>query len=188
MPELQELDSGQTYGPVGDPASASGTIRRPGPPLAAPPRTTRTARDELRRQIAQLERELGELFAATFPRRGIEWKVGAAGGPRMLAIGDLERIRDRLAHRLAEARAEVARRADAEEASRGLVERMIADPDEYRWVRVSHEDVGEPGCKHWHSRPRFGILGMLMGWWRVKLSSGCPLAGGRGPAVTPTEI
>jgi hypothetical protein len=106
----------------------------------------------------------------------------------MLTIGDLERIRDRLAHRLAEARAEVARRVDAEEASRGLVERMIADPDEYRWVRVSHEDVGEPGCKHWHSRPRFGILGMLMGWWRVKLSSGCPLAGGRGPAVTPTEI
>jgi hypothetical protein len=186
MPELQELDSDGRHGPGGDPVTATESAGSSRPPLAAPPRTTRTARDELRRQIAHLERELGELFAATFPRRGIEWKVGAAGGPRMLTIGDLERIRDRLAHRLAEARAEVARRVDAEEASRGLVERMIADPDEYRWVRVSHEDVGEPGCKHWHSRPRFGILGMLVGWWRVKLSSGCPLANGRGTAVTQT--
>jgi len=24
---------------------------------------------------------------------------------------------------------------------------------------------------------------MLMGWWQVKLSSGCPLATGRGPAA-----
>ena len=87
--------------------------------------------------------------------------------------------------RLAAAKAEVARRADAEEASRGLVERMIADPEDYRWVRVSNEDVGEPGCKHWHSRPRFGIIGMLLGWWRVKLSSGCPLAGGRGAGRAP---
>jgi len=63
---------------------------------------------------------------------------------------------------------------------------MIADPEEYRWVRVSNEDVGERGCKHWHSRPRFGILGMLLGWWRVKLSSGCPLATGRRlPAPAP---
>ena len=38
-------------------------------------------------------------------------------------------------------------------------------------------DVGEPGCGRWHSRPRLGLIGMLMGWWRVKVSSGCPLAG-----------
>lgn len=172
MPELLELDAHPPAGtsPVG--FTPPGRSSRPG----ADHRT----RDELRRQIARLERELGELFAATFPRRGIEWSVGAAGGPRVLSLAELERVRDRLAHRLADARAEVARRADAEEASRGLVERMIADPDRYRWVRVSNEDVGEPGCKHWHSRPRFGILGMLLGWWRVKLSSGCPLATGRG--------
>ena len=151
-------------------------------PSDSPPRpaTYRVARDELRRQIARLERELVDLFASTFPPRGIDWKVGAAGGPRVLGVGELERIRDGLAHRLAEAKAEIARRADAEEASRALVERMIADPEQYRWVRVSNEDVAEPGCKHWHSRPRFGILGMLLGWWRVKLSSGCPLASGPG--------
>ena len=139
----------------------------------------RAARTELRRQIARLERELGELFATTFPRQGIEWGVEAAGGPRVLGIAELERIRDSLASRLSDARAEVARRADEEEANRELVERMIADPAEYRWVRVRNEDVGEPGCKHWHSRPRWGIIGMFLGWWRVKLSSGCPLATGR---------
>ena len=52
---------------------------------------------------------------------------------------------------------------------------MIADPDHFKWVRVSNEDIGERGCRHWHVRPRWGVLGMLMGWWRVKLSSGCPL-------------
>ncbi|HKJ36393.1 MAG TPA: hypothetical protein VKA36_07495 [Solirubrobacterales bacterium] len=187
MPELLELESTERLEPVGGPPPATRDGDHASAPPAAPARSRRTARGELRRQIAHLERELGELFASTFPRRGIEWKVGAAGGPRVLGIGELERIRDRLARRLAEARAEVARRADAEEASRGLVERMIADPQDYRWVRVSNENVGEPGCKHWHSRPRFGILGMLMGWWRVKLSSGCPLAGGRGPAATRTE-
>lgn len=138
----------------------------------------RAARIELRRQIAHMERELGELFATTFPRLGIEWTVGAAGGPRVLGIGELERTRDALATRLAEARVEIARRADHEQGNRELVERMIADPAEYRWVRVRNEDVGEPGCKHWHSRPRWGIVGMFAGWWRVKLSSGCPLATG----------
>ena len=178
MPELLELDPDLT-------TTAEGAARAGGP--AAPPRipgSERGARGELRRQIARLERELSELFASTFPRRGIDWTVGAAGGPRVLDLGELERTRDRLADRLAEVKTEIARRADAEETSRGLVERMIADPQDYRWVRVSNEDVGEPGCKHWHSRPRFGILGMLLGWWRVKLSSGCPLAIGRGPAAT----
>jgi len=138
----------------------------------------RAARRSLRTQIARMDRELSELFATTFPRHGIEWTVGAAGGPRILGIAELERTRDALATRLAEARAEIRRRVDAEEANRALVERMIADPAEHRWVRVRSEDVGERGCKHWHSRPRWGLLGMLVGWWRVKLSSGCPLACG----------
>jgi len=51
---------------------------------------------------------------------------------------------------------------------------MIAEPDRYKWVRVSNRDIGEPGCKFWHSRPRLGLIGMLLGWWRVRISSGCP--------------
>jgi hypothetical protein len=140
--------------------------------------TERRARHDLRRQIALLESRLGELFASAFPRQGIDWTVGALGGPRVLGVAELERVRDALATRLYEARAEVGRRGEIEAQNRGMVEAMIAEPERYRWVLVSNEDVGEPGCRHWHSRPRWGILGMLMGWWRVKLSSGCPLARG----------
>ena len=173
MPDLLELD------PIagnGQPETAPIDSR----PLRAPDalQDRRAARVELRRQIARLERQLGELFATTFPRRGIEWSVAAEGGPRVLGLAELERTRDRLAERLADARAEIARRADEERDQRELVERMIADPAEHRWVRVRSEDVGEPGCKHWHSSPRWGIIGMFLGWWRVKLSSGCPLATG----------
>ncbi|MGZ8667721.1 MAG: hypothetical protein ACXWZM_11515 [Solirubrobacterales bacterium] len=135
----------------------------------------RLARVELRRQIARLERELAGLFASAYPRREIEWGVAPAGGPRMLGVGELEEVRDALAVRVAEARGEIDRRGEIEEANRELLEWMIAEPAEHKWVRISNEDIGETGCRHWHSRPRFGLLGMLMGWWRVKHSSGCPL-------------
>jgi hypothetical protein len=137
----------------------------------------RGARVELRRQIARLERELGELFASAFPRRGIEWTVAPAGGPRLLGVGELEQVRDELAGRIAEVRGLLNDRAYVETRNREVLERMIADPARFKWVRISNVDVGEPACHHWHSRPRYGLLGMLMGWWRVKLSSGCPLPG-----------
>ena len=145
--------------------------------LAPTPRVDeRRVRDDLRAQIARLELRLGEVFASAFPRQGIEWRVGAVGGPRVLDVAELERVRDALAFRLREAQTEIARRADVEEANRGVLESMIAEPERYRWVRVSNEDIGERGCRHWHSRPRWGVLGMLLSWWRVKVSSGCPLA------------
>jgi hypothetical protein len=147
----------------------------------------RRARDDLRRQIGELERQLGELFSSAFPRSGIEFGVPAAGGPRVLGVADLEAVRDALATRLQKARAELSRRVDVEEENRGLLEEMIAQPDRYRWVRVSNEDVGEPGCRHWHSRPRWGLLGMILGWWRVKLSSGCPLPPGVRPGRVPPQ-
>ncbi len=63
-----------------------------------------------------------------------------------------------------------------EEQNRRLIEEMLAAPERHKWRRVSAEDIGESGCRHWHVRPRYGALGMLMGWWRVVISSGCPLA------------
>ena len=51
---------------------------------------------------------------------------------------------------------------------------VVTDPAEHKWRRVSNDDLGEDGCKHYHSTPRLGLVGMLMGWWRVKISSGCP--------------
>jgi hypothetical protein len=139
----------------------------------------RDARADLRRQIAAMEGELGQLFASAFPRTGIEFGVPApGGGPRILSVNELERLRDSLAGRVAQVRGVLHGHATAEEANRLLIEEMTADPEAYKWVRVSNEDIGEPGCRHWHSRPRWGLIGMLIGWWRVIVSSGCPLAAG----------
>jgi hypothetical protein len=62
---------------------------------------------------------------------------------------------------------------------------MLLDPARHRFARVSCQDLGQPGCGVWQVRPRLGLIGMLMGWWEVKLSSGCPLAGGRGLVPRP---
>jgi hypothetical protein len=134
------------------------------------------ARRTLRDQVAKLEAELSASFVAAYPRKGIEFQVNGRGGPRMLSLGDLERLRDDLAHRVQEARRTLDDRAEVEGRYRLLIEEMLRNPARYKWVRVSNEDIGEPGCRHWHVRPRLGPIGMLMGWWRVKISSGCPLA------------
>lgn len=149
------------------------------PPLPAPTglrrrEVDRRARDDLRRQIASLEHQLAELFASAFPRKGIGYSVAAAGGPRVLGVAELELVRDRLASRLRETQDELGRRTYVEERNRETLERMIAAPQRFHWLRISNDDVGEPGCRHWHARPRWGPLGMLCNWWRVKLSSGCP--------------
>jgi hypothetical protein len=148
----------------------------------APLRTgdERLARTELRRQIGRLEGELARLVAAGFPRVAIGAPVPGsrpAGLPRIAGLGELERVRDCLVERIADARTALRERDDLETRNRELLRRMLEDPADYKWVRISRADVGEPGCGHWHSRPRLGPLGMLMGWWRVKVSSGCPLAG-----------
>jgi len=144
---------------------------------AAPERVEvddRAARRSLREQIAKLEREMSALFASAYPRRGLEWQVSSPGGPRILDIGDLEALRDELATRVEEVRGQLRERAASEQESREQIEALVADPAGHKWQRISNEDVGEPGCKYWHSTPRFGLIGMLMGWWRVKISSGCP--------------
>jgi hypothetical protein len=136
------------------------------------------ARADLRRQVGRLERELAGLFAAAFGHVEIDYRVAApAAGPRLLDLGELEVVRDALASRVADTRRALGARAEVEARNRELLERLVADPAGFRWMRVSRADVGEPGCGHWHSRPRFGPLGMLLGWWRVKVSSGCPLPG-----------
>jgi hypothetical protein len=140
----------------------------------------RHARRSLREQIARLESELGQLFCSTYPRKGFEWSVPSRGGPRLLGLEELERVRDDLAERLQHNRKVLSDRTYVEELNRRRIEEMLLDPAAHKWVRVANEDIGEPGCKHWHVRPRYGLLGMLMNWWRVRISSGCPLAGGRG--------
>ncbi len=138
----------------------------------------RRARIELRRQISRLEAELAGLFGEAFGHTEIPHRVdGIDAVPRVLDLGELERVRDRLATRIAEARSTLAERFEVENYNRELLREMLDAPQEFKWVRISRADVGEPGCGAWHSRPRLGPIGMLMGWWRVKVSSGCPLAG-----------
>jgi hypothetical protein len=136
------------------------------------------ARAELRRQIGRLERQLAAIVAEAFPRFRIDARVPAASAePRALGLGELESVRDALADQVADGRRALEERARLETANRELLERMLAAPEKHRWLRISRADIGEPGCGHWHSRPHLGPLGMLMGWWRVKVSSGCPLPG-----------
>lgn len=138
----------------------------------------RDARLQLRRQISRLEAELGTLFAEAFGHTEVPYRVDAvAAAPRVLDLGELEAIRDSLANRVAEARLAIEERQRVEQANHELVEKMLAAPQDFKWVRVSREDLGLHGCGHWHSKPRLGPIGMLMGWWRVKISSGCPLPG-----------
>ena len=143
------------------------------------------ARRSLRRQVAKLEGELAELFGRVYPRKGFEWQVQAQSGPRLLGIAELEQLRDRLALRVEDARSRLRELNEIERGNARLIDRMIAEPSAYKWVQVSAEDLGERGCRHWHSRPRFGIIGMMLGWWRVRISSGCPLAQGRGFGLDP---
>jgi hypothetical protein len=144
----------------------------------------RPARAELRRQIGRLERELGGLFGEAFGRVQIGAEIGSAStAPRVLGLGELERVRDELATRIGEARLVLDERSRLETRNRELLRRMLADPAKLKWVRVTRHDVGDPGCGGWHSRPRFGVLGMLMGWWQVKVSSGCPLSERLGAAA-----
>jgi hypothetical protein len=145
-------------------------------PVVVPDVDERAARRSLLDQIAKIEKELSALFCATYPRRGFEWNVRSHGGPRLLGLAELERIRDQLAERLADNRALLGDRTYVESRNRRLIEEMMLAPEKHKWMRIGNEDIGETGCKYWEVRPRLGLIGMMMGWWRVKISSGCPLA------------
>jgi hypothetical protein len=138
----------------------------------------RAARRTLLDQIGRLEGELAQVFCATWPRTELPRPVvaGRGGGPRLLSLAELEELRDELAARVSDARRALSDRTWVEEQNRRLIEEMLLEPQRHKWRLVSAEDIGERGCRHWHVRPRWSFIGMLMGWWRVVISSGCPLA------------
>ena len=162
------------------------------PPRSAPDRTDgrqalaradegaeHAARQSLRAQIARLEHELSAIVADRFPHLPPPLDTRTScGGPRLLDFGELERSRDRLAGQLQELRGLAAARATHEQAAREQLERMKLEPGRYKFVRLPVRDLGQGGCGVWEVRPRLGMVGMLAGWWQVKLSSGCPLARG----------
>jgi hypothetical protein len=165
-------------------ASVAGTLR----PGADDPIGRRAASRSLRGQIARLERELVEQRCSKWPRAMPDLAVRSCdlapvsprpapaghGGAHLLGIGELEALRDDLVATLSAERRALAARTRAEEESRRLQEELLLDPVAYAGVRVRNSDVGEGGCGSVRSEPAGGVLGMLMGWWRVVVSSGCP--------------
>jgi hypothetical protein len=69
-------------------------------------------------------------------------------------------------------------RLEHERRAREQLRRMKLEPGRYRFVRLPVSDLGQGGCGVWEVRPRLGLIGMLAGWWQLKLSSGCPLPRG----------
>ncbi len=134
-----------------------------------------SARRLLRSQISRLERELSAVVADGFPDIPAAGSTAAtAQQPRLLSLAELERDRDALIGSLRTAQATAAARVQRHQAGRELLAAMQLEPARYKFVRLRAVDVGERGCGVWEVRPRLGVIGMLAGWWRVKLSSGCP--------------
>ena len=132
------------------------------------------ARETLRAQVARLERELSALVSRSFPHLPGAAPAPSSNVPRVLGLAELERARDRLAGRIADAHQQMAERSALERRSRELLRRAKEDPRRYKFLRIAVADLGEGVCGTWEVRPRLGPIGMLAGWWQVKLSSGCP--------------
>ena len=132
------------------------------PPHAARP--DRQARARARRPVRVRASARRAGLAGQLARRSAAARRRRPRGAARRARGRVEDARRELASR-AEFRAGRPRRS---------IEALVSDPGSHKWERVSNDDIGEPGCKYYHSSPRLGLIGMLMGWWRVKISSGCP--------------
>ncbi len=153
----------------------------------------RDVRETLRGQIARLERESSAIVAEGFPHISPAdqpeprelFRNEAVTGPRLLTLAELERVRDRLAGHTQDLRRLAAVRVEHERRARERLEAMQLEPGRYKFARLPVRDLGEGGCGVWEVRPRLGLIGMLSGWWQVKLSSGCPLAGGPRERAAP---
>jgi hypothetical protein len=144
--------------------------QRTAPERTAPERSALSLRD----QIAALEAELMDQWSSAWPRPMRPPPARVGGAPRLLSASELERVRDDLARRAGDLRKQLDACSRDEQDARRLKEELLLAPEEYAWVRVSNSDMGEPGCRHWHVQPRLGLLGRLLKWWRVRISSGCP--------------
>ncbi len=130
------------------------------------------ARRELRRQIARLEAELAAYPASRSDAADVHPLLRAKG--HVASFAELEATRNELMDRLKTARTDAEKRGRREERARLRREGMLHDPERHRFERISMEECGDPGCGEFRVVPRFGPVGAIAGWWRVKVSSGCP--------------
>jgi hypothetical protein len=128
------------------------------------------ARTLLRAQIARLEHRL----TAAPPADQAAARPAPVDGPRVLDLGELELVRDDLVVRVGIADRVAAERARAVTDARARLDALLAEPAAHRGAVVTAEEIGEPGCRRWSVRPVLGPVGRLAGWWRVRISSGCP--------------
>lgn len=156
-------------------------------PLATPV-DLRAARQALRREVATLEHRLARVQIVDFTRGARDRIVDDAfapappSTPRLLSLEQLARLRDDLASRLHEAEAVVRERRGREQAGRERLVEMYRAPERFRYEQLTNADLGRPGCRTYAVRPRLGLIGILSDWWRLTVSSGCPLAPPRGAA------
>lgn len=133
----------------------------------------RLGRNELRRQIARLEAQLASYPDARKPGEPTHPLLRPKG--HIADMAELEQTRDELIKRLKRAREDAERRGQRQGEARTRLEGMTTDPAGHKWETVTKQEIGEPGCASWEVAPKWGPVGALMNWWRVKVSSGCPL-------------
>ena len=143
-------------------------------------RRARRPRATLRAQIARIERELAapggrDLSAPAADRAAGRRPRPARARPRR-ARARPRRPRRASGHPARARRADqAARQADA----RALLERMLPRSARPQRVRLVNADLGAARLHRLRRSSRaLGLVGMLAGWWHVKISSGCPLAWG----------
>ena len=127
------------------------------------------ARRSLRAQIARLEGELARTLATTYPRVTPAGPPIAHRGPKLLDLEELEITRDALAARVSDVRRRAEAQASRQAHARARLNDMRAHPERFKGERITAEELGVPGCMVYSVERR-----MLTGWWRVKVSSGCP--------------
>jgi hypothetical protein len=129
------------------------------------------ARRELRRQIARLEADL-----AAYPESRPDSETHPLLRPKghLPDFAELSAARDTLIERLRSARSGAARKGERQARAHARREQILGDPDAHRWNHVGNDECGDPGCGEIRAVPRYGPLGAIAGWWRVKISSGCP--------------
>ena len=154
----------------------------------------RAARRTLRAQVGRLERQLSAIVADRFPYipaapGGEAFAPGGEHpsclGPSLLGLEELERMRDRMAAQVQELRHVASERDQHERRAHEQLRQMRLEPGRYKFARLPVSDLGQGGCGVWQVRPRLGLIGMLAGWWQLKLSSGCPLPMGPRPRRGP---
>ncbi len=172
--------------------------RRPARPWAGSPRSRPSApraRRCARRSPSSRSRSR-ELLAERFPfvaapaRSGAPAApIGAAAGPSMPGLGELERTRDRLAARLEELRARAARRSEHERGARSCSSGCASNRAGTSYYRVPVRDLGGTGCGVYEVRPRHGpdrdARGLVAAHAVIRLSVRAGAAQARGPGSGP---